>query len=154
MLTTTSEYALRALAALACLPRGSSKLGRELARDADIPSNYLSKILVALRNAGLVATARGSGGGYWLLRPADAVHLVDVVELFEGVGSTRTCILGHNKPCNEKESCSAHERWRNVKELYLEFLEKTTLADISTVSAARRRGAPISITPAAAATGD
>ena len=154
MLTTTSEYALRALAALACLPRGSSKLGRDLAREADIPSNYLSKILVALRNAGLVATARGSGGGYWLLRPADAVHLVDVVELFEGVGSTRTCILGHTKPCSEKESCAAHERFHKVKELYIHFLEETTLADISVVTAARRRGTPIGITPMAATTGD
>ncbi len=145
MLSTTSEYALRALASLACLPKGSSKLGRELAKEADIPANYLSKILVSLRNAGLVATARGSGGGYWLLRPPDAIHLVDVVELFEGVGSTHGCILGHHTPCNEKNSCSAHGRWLAVKQAYAQFLEDTTLAEIAGVQPARLRSTVVTM---------
>ena len=37
-------------------------LGRELAEKAEIPANYLSKLLLTLRNAGLLSTARGSGG--------------------------------------------------------------------------------------------
>ena len=131
MLSTTSEYALRALTHLARLPRGGAMLGRELAEEAEIPANYLSKILVALRNAGLVATARGSGGGYWLLRPPDAIHLVDVVELFDGPAAHTTCVLGHHKTCDDNNPCSAHEAWRKVRQAYAEFLEATTLAQIS-----------------------
>ena len=131
MLSTTSEYALRALAHLARLPQGGAMLGRELAEEAEIPANYLSKILVALRNAGLVATARGSGGGYWLLRPPDAIHLVEVVELFDGPAARTTCVLGHRKACEEKNPCSAHEAWKKVRLAYAEFLEATTLAQIA-----------------------
>lgn len=131
MLSTTSEYALRALAHLARLPRGGAMLGRELAQEAEIPANYLSKILVALRNAGLVATARGSGGGYWLLRPPDAIHLVDIVELFDGPTTATACVLGHHKACEDKNPCSAHEAWKKVRLAYAEFLEATTLAQIA-----------------------
>lgn len=131
MLSTTSEYALRALTHLARLPRGGSMLGRELAEQAEIPANYLSKVLLALRNAGLVATARGSGGGYWLLRPPDAIHLLDVVELFEGPVTRPTCVLRSHRPCDEKNSCAAHEQWKNVRAAYAQFLEATTLAEIS-----------------------
>jgi Rrf2 family protein len=132
MLSTTSEYALRALTHLARLPRGGAMLGRELAKEAEIPANYLSKILLTLRNAGLVATARGSGGGYWLLRPPDAIHLVDVVDLFDGPATRTTCVLGHHKACDDSNSCSAHDAWKKVRLAYAEFLEATTLAEIST----------------------
>jgi DNA-binding IscR family transcriptional regulator len=44
MFSTTCEYALRALVQLARMPEGTAVLGRDLARNADIPANYLSKI--------------------------------------------------------------------------------------------------------------
>jgi DNA-binding IscR family transcriptional regulator len=61
MLSTTSEYALRALACLAGQPPGTALLGRNLAKAAEIPANYLSKILLTLRNAELVDTTCGWG---------------------------------------------------------------------------------------------
>jgi Rrf2 family protein len=82
MLSTTTQYALRALSHLA-RQSGDAVLGRDLAESVEIPANYLSKVLVTLRNAGLVVTTRGSGGGYRLSKPAHEIHLIDVVELFE-----------------------------------------------------------------------
>lgn len=131
MLSTTSEYALRALSQLAAQPEGSAILGRELAKTTRIPANYLSKILLSLRNAGLVATARGSGGGYRLLRPADSVHLIDVVELFDGPAARPGCFLGVNQQCSDDHPCTAHHSWGNVRKAYVGFLENTTLSDIS-----------------------
>ena len=129
MLTATSEYAIRALLALARMPQGSLKLGRDLAFEAGIPKNYLPRVLVGLRNAGLVGTARGKGGGYWLLRPADSVHIIEVIELFETVHDNDNCILTHAKSSLSKDGPDGH--WQGVRELYLTFLERTTLADIS-----------------------
>ena len=79
VLSTTSEYALRALLLLAQSPPEQVVLGRDLAAGARIPPRYLSKIMLALRRAGLVSANRGTGGGYSLLRPAAAIHLVEVV---------------------------------------------------------------------------
>lgn len=131
MLSTTSQYALRALSHLAARA-DEAVLGRELAASVEIPANYLSKVLLALRNAGLVATARGCGGGYRLGRPADKIHLIDVVELFEEVSRTKpSCFLGRTRRCSEATPCNAHASWRSLQAAYLKFLVATPLAEIA-----------------------
>lgn len=131
MISVTSEYALRAMVFLAAQPNGRAVLGRELAESAEIPANYLAKILVTLRNAGLVATMRGTGGGYLLQKPASGVRLNEIVELFEGSRIGCGCLLDRSKDCNSRDACSAHDVWREVREVYRQFLHRTTLADIS-----------------------
>ena len=131
MLSTTSQYALRALSHLAA-QSGEAVLGRDLAESVEIPANYLSKVLVTLRNAGLVATTRGSGGGYRLGKPADQIHLIDVVALFEEISRTRpSCFLGRTRACSEITPCSAHSSWRDLQGAYLSFLVSTPLSAIA-----------------------
>jgi Rrf2 family transcriptional regulator, iron-sulfur cluster assembly transcription factor len=132
MLSTTSEYALRALACLAGQPQGTALLGRDLAKAAEIPANYLSKILLTLRNAELVDTTRGSGGGYRLHKPAEEIFLIDVVELFEGISRTKpTCFLQHQKPCSSSSPCSAHVLWADLQAKHLGFLVSTPLSALA-----------------------
>jgi Rrf2 family protein len=131
MLSTTSEYALRALSYLAKRPEGGSVLGRDLAREAEVPANYLAKILLALRRAGLVSTARGSGGGYRLRRAPRTIPLNEIVELFDGTQTRDGCVLGHERRCNDGNTCAAHYAWRDVRAAYSHFLTATTLADIA-----------------------
>lgn len=131
MLTTTSQYALRALCHLARRP-GQAVLGRDLARSAEIPENYLSKVLLTLRNAGLVETARGSGGGYRLHKSPDQIHLIDVVELFEEISRTKpSCFLGRTRACSESKPCTAHSTLRGLLAGYLGFLTSTQLSAIA-----------------------
>lgn len=131
MLSTTSQYALRALVQLARHRQGEAVLGRELAESADIPAQYLSKIMLALRNAGFVTTARGTGGGYRLARPVRDIHLGEVVELFDGPATNGNCLLGSHRKCSDKDPCTAHGAWHELRLGYIEFLHKTTLNDIS-----------------------
>lgn len=131
MLTITTEYALRALTELARNPRGQATLGRDLAKTARVPAKYLSKIMLALRNAGMVGTTRGLGGGYRLLRSADSVHLSDVIKIFEGGTSKPTCLLDSNRKCSEHHPCDAHPRFHDVQMAYHNFLRQTTLGDLA-----------------------
>ncbi len=131
MLTTTSEHALRALTYLARLPEGTSILGRELAVQANIPANYLSKILWTLGNAGLIDATRGNGGGYRLKRGPAEIRLFEVVELFDRDRVRVACLLGGGKDCDCDNPCTAHDAWRQVRDAYLDFLHTKTLADIS-----------------------
>jgi len=123
-------YALRAIVAMTRLPEGASIAGRDLAELVSVPANYLSKIMVSLRNAGLVETARGQGGGYRLAKPADQVTLMQIAELFEGDRLRPMCLLGEPHECCDALGCSAHARWKQVLETYLSFLSGTTIADI------------------------
>lgn len=136
MISTTSEYALRALAHLARMPEESAVLGRDLARSTEIPANYLSKILLALRNAGYLTTARGSGGGYRLSKSPDEIYLMEIVELFEGSKAKPVCFLSRSKKCGDADACTAHRSWRELSMAYRGFLLSTS---ISMISGAERR---------------
>lgn len=128
MITTTSKYALRALVQMATLPKGDLIGGKDLSEQLTIPANYLSKVMLVLRNAGLVEATRGYGGGYRLqTRPRD-IRLIDVVELFEGVYSRPHCFLGENHECSDSTPCAAHDLFRSVRTAYITFLEKTSIA--------------------------
>ncbi len=134
MISTTSEYALRALAHLARMPEDAAVLGRDLARATEIPANYLSKILLALRNAGYLATARGSGGGYRLCKSPGEIYLMEIVELFEGSKAKPVCFLSRTKPCGEQDVCTAHKSWRELSMAYRGFLLSTSVSMISGAS--------------------
>jgi len=107
-------------------------LGRELAEQASIPANYLSKILWTLGNAGIIDATRGNRGGYRLKRSAADIYLIEVVELFERDRDRDRAshVLGR-KDCDQANPCTAHEAWRGVRAAYLDFLHTKTLADIS-----------------------
>jgi len=129
MLSTTSQYAIRALSCLARMQHGDAVLGRDLAQQASVPGNYLSKIMLVMRNAGLVQATRGAGGGYRLARPASTIRLIDIVSLFDSSAAQLECVLGGG-PCNDAHPCSAHEHWKQVRTRYVEFLEKVTLGQL------------------------
>lgn len=130
MFSTTCEYALRALTQLARVPEGEAILGRDLAANANIPANYLSKILLALRNAGILTTARGTGGGYRLRKAADTIRLMDVIELFDTPRARPACLLCSEKECSDETHCAAHANWRAVRDAYVQFLENTSIGAI------------------------
>jgi len=133
MISTTSQYALRALIHIAGLPSGTTVLSQDLADATLVPRNYLSKVLLALRNAGFLRSTRGAGGGYRLNKPADHIYLIDVVELFEGSKAKPTCLL-NNRPCSDETPCSAHRVWRELSMVYNGFLVTTTLATVAGVT--------------------
>jgi Rrf2 family nitric oxide-sensitive transcriptional repressor len=132
MISNTSEYALRALVALADTPGGSAVQARELAQVTKVPPSYLYKILTTLRRAGVLAGSRGSHGGYQLARDASEIPLIDVVSMFEEVRPNDACLLGEFDQCDDDRPCTAHRHWKHVQQTYNNFLKATTIADLST----------------------
>ena len=137
MISATSEHALRAIASIAAVTNHTSPETREpiLARDlssrAGVPLNYLSKILGTLSRAGILQASRGRGGGYRLVRSADQIPLIHVVELFDGVTARPDCFFGGGRKCSDDNPCTAHDAFKQVLEQYIDFLESTTIADIA-----------------------
>lgn len=82
MLSTATVYALRAMVCLAAHP-GEPLTGRQIAREADIRSEYLAKVLGNLARNGLVSSRRGRRGGFRLSRPAEKITLLDVIRATE-----------------------------------------------------------------------
>lgn len=129
MISTTSQYALRALGCLASQPQEQVILGRDLAESAGVPANYLSKILLLLKREGVVEATRGPSGGYKLSRPSTDIKLIEIVEPIDRVSRLDECLMGLNK-CSEEDPCGMHDWWKRVRDDYLEMLRHTSLADV------------------------
>ncbi len=134
MLSTTAQYALRALLVLAAEPDDRLVLGKDIAKQAGIPANYLSKIMLTLAGTGMVEAVRGSNGGYRLRNPANELLLIDVVRQFDRQCAPNDCFLGVQSECSDDAPCGAHEAWKSAKTELIKFLETTSLADISGLS--------------------
>ena len=130
IVSATSQHAIRALVHLAKIPEGESLLGRELAERAEIPANFLSKIMLTLRNAGIVDATRGQGGGYRLLKTPNQITFLDIVDLFDGVTARPSCFLGEKHACNDDNACAVHSCWKIVCETYLQFMRTNTIGNI------------------------
>lgn len=140
MVSVTAKYAIRALVQLAGIPGGQSLGGRDLSRLANIPQNYLSKILWTLGAARVIAATRGTRGGYRMRRAPSDVRLIEIVELFDKGRTANDCFLDGAHPCSDATACSAHAAWRHVKAAYVAFLEHTTLATLAADPAAVAAG--------------
>ncbi len=130
IVSTTTEYALRALANLAQLPEGERRQGQDVSRQCGIPVNYTAKILWTLSKSGLVAAVRGAGGGYQLAKPAKQIRLKEVITVIEGFTSAPHGLHTSRHIYRGEKSCLTHHAWRKVLNAYLKFIETRTLADI------------------------
>lgn len=128
ILSLTAEYALRAVIHLAAHPERPLARVADLARELDLPVNYLSKTLSQLVRAGILESTRGKRGGFTLARPARQLTLEEVVGGFEDVGQ-RHCLLG-NRVCSDRTACVAHAAWQETAEAMRTFFRTTTVADI------------------------
>ena len=129
MLSSTSDYALRAILVLAQADHDRPMRADEIARATGSPANYLAKTLNALAKAGLVASARGPLGGFTLLVPADELSVARIIDCFDEVRPSTRCLLG-NRPCDGLHPCRAHARWTAVQEARRAALADTTVADL------------------------
>ncbi len=128
-LSQTTGYAILALA---CIPDpgGRPVLVRDIAKCTGIARPYLSKIIHALGEAGLVETKRGHRGGVLLSRPAAAIPVLDVLEAIEGPGALSGCLLGRTD-CSDERACPTHHFWKHMRGEVRANLARMTLAEVS-----------------------
>lgn len=129
MLSLSAEYALRIMAYLALHSEGVPLRSKDLAREANIPAFYLSKILRRMVTAGLLHATKGHGGGFIIARPPRSIRFSDIFDAIQGTGEVRTCVFGWDV-CSDKSPCVLHERWKEARDSFLVWARKTTLADV------------------------
>jgi Rrf2 family protein len=74
------DDALRALLVLAAAPDATPVKLSEVCDAEGLSPRFVSTLLVALRDNGLVYSHRGAMGGYWLARPASTITVADVYD--------------------------------------------------------------------------
>jgi Rrf2 family protein len=117
------------MVALAQLPEGAYAGAARVAQEIGAPQNYLGKLLQNLARAGLVQSQKGLGGGFRLARLAGTISLLDVVDPIEHISRWAGCILGRGE-CSDEHPCAIHDRWKKVRNAYVQMLRQTTIADL------------------------
>jgi len=127
LIPKTVEYALRAVVWLASSERPSQSR-EEIARGTRVPAGYLSKVLNALKRAGILRSLPGRGGGFALQRPPDAISVLEIVSAIAPLQRIRTCPLG--LASHGGRLCALHQRLDQALASTEAAFATTSIADI------------------------
>ncbi|MEN6547963.1 MAG: Rrf2 family transcriptional regulator [Armatimonadia bacterium] len=128
-ISTRTRYGMRAMACLAQHYGQGPCSVREMAQANGLPVKYLEQLCGTLKNAGLLKSVRGAGGGYVLARPPEQIRLVEVFEALEGALAPVRC-LENGKPCRRRGNCLTRGIWEHLADVMRGALEEQTLADV------------------------
>jgi Rrf2 family protein len=137
-LSKRGEYGLRAMITLAepAEDDGSSPAMlqiKEISQREQISPRFLEQILLTLKNAGLLHSKMGVGGGYYLARPAHEITLGQIFRVLDGPVAPIKCVSQMAyEPCGcpEEETCGLRLAMSDVRNAIAGILDNTSLADI------------------------
>lgn len=137
-MTEGVEWALHCATLLALVPEGRTLSAASLAEFHGVPTAYLAKTMQALAREGIVESVPGRNGGYRLVRRAEDVSLLDVVEAVEGRDPCFRCTeIRRRGPTKTRASrygpvCAIAEAMYRADVAWRKELRRTTLADLLT----------------------
>lgn len=128
-LNKKTEYALLALRSLARATDGLVT-AKVIAQRYQIPEMLLAKVLQKLKKHGIVAAAKGSGGGYRLARDLTALPLTDVLGLFDEHTTLVECQDEHGSTCQQSAHCDIKGPLAILNAAVMEPLKRMSVADL------------------------
>jgi Rrf2 family protein len=128
-LTKKASYGLIAAVELARAPADTPRSAAWIADRYDLPVAFIEKILHQLRQAGLVASRQGRGGGYTLPVEARRVSVRRVLEAL-GEGLDLVDCLGQATSCRLTGVCPTKDAWRTVNDRFRDLLDGISLDDL------------------------
>lgn len=133
MLSKKTQYAFKALMYMAKLEKEGPILIAEISRKKKIPLKFLENILLELKNAGVLDSKKGKGGGYFFKEPPAKIPLSKVLRLLDGPIALMPCVslnfYERCKNCDEK-NCGLNDTLVLVRDATLKILDKKTVADL------------------------
>jgi len=142
MLTAKGKYGLKALVHLAALDPGETAQASDIAKCNNIPKKFLDAILGDLRNAGVVQSKKGPGGGYALARKAAAIKVGNVIRALDGPLAPIACASRTAyqpcRDCKDVKACTVRLTMAKVRDAMSEILDTMTIADMLASSKSTR----------------
>jgi len=134
MLSKKCKYAIHALVYLAERYQQGPVHIQEIADNQNIPKKFLEAILLELRNARILHSKKGKGGGYYLYKKPEEVNLIEIIRLMDGAIALLPCVsLNYYEPCEEcrdEKTCGIRDTFLGVRDETLQILQGSTLAKI------------------------
>lgn len=126
-LTTRSHYSVKALLDLS-LQKGYGPCSvSAIAKRQDLPAPYLEKLLIRMRQAGIVKSVRGAQGGYQLANKPEKISLG---KIFDAVGESIEPLPRYSPDINVAEDWVTFSLWQRLHTKLKSALYSITLADL------------------------
>jgi Rrf2 family protein len=133
MLSMKTKYGLKALSYLARQEFNVPVLISEISESENISKKFLESILLTLKKNGVLASKKGKGGGYYLLKRPNQIKISTVIRVLEGPIAMLPCVsLNYYEKCDDcdnEEKCSLNRLMVEVRDNTLKILENKTLED-------------------------
>jgi FeS assembly SUF system regulator len=126
--TKLADYGIVMLTFFANHPE-STYNARDIAKAVNLPLPVASKVLKLLSKAGLLASQRGTKGGYGLARPPQEITVASIIRALEGPIAVTEC-LDVGRACDLERGCPVKTNWHLINEAIHSALEKITLAQM------------------------
>jgi len=107
---------------------------KEISLRENISVKFLEQILLTLKNAGLLHSKMGVGGGYYLARSASEITLGQIFRILDGPVAPIKCVSQMAyEPCGcpDEETCGLRLVMGDVRNAIVDILDRTTLADVN-----------------------
>lgn len=137
-LSKRGEYGMRAMIELATWesdqPGPKMVQIKELAERQKIPAKFLEQILLSLKNAGLLHSKMGVGGGYYLAKPPEEITLGQIFRVLDGPLAPIRCVSQMAyEPCGcpDEQTCGLRMVMYDVRSAIAGVLDYTSLADVA-----------------------
>ena len=128
-ISTKGRYGLRILIDLATHDTRKPRLIRDIATSQQISEKYISRLIIALRQARLVRSVRGANGGFHLAKAPREITLLEILETMEGTISIVDCVLAPEK-CPRNSICPTRAIWSQLNEGNRDLMREITLEQI------------------------
>ena len=133
MLSRKTQYALKALGYLAAKYGAGPVLIAEISDKKKIPIKFLETILLELKQAGILDSKKGKGGGYYLVQSPKKITLAQAIRVVGGPIALLPCVsLNFYEKCEDcdEATCGLNKAMALTRDATLKILEKKTLVEL------------------------
>ena len=120
------EYGIQAVIYLAARNDQGLIVSDEIAKNLNIPKEFISKILQSLTESGIINSRKGRVGGFTLGKSPDQITLLDIVEAIDGLEVFNNCVLGFPE-CSPEKPCPLHDKWGKLRTQAYNMLADETI---------------------------
>ena len=106
----------------------------EIAKRQDLSAKYLEQLIILLKGAGLIRSARGRRGGYMLARNPEDINVGEIIETLGGRLALVDCVA-EPELCERSPECPTRGIWVGMTDILKKQLFSLNLQDIVQKSA-------------------
>jgi len=122
------DYGVMVLASLPEWDTDEYRSLQDIAHEKSLSAGFLGQVMMPLKQAGLVRSREGVGGGYQLARSSEEITLADIFTALEGSPQLVAC-QNSAQSCVCEKNCPTKSLWGDLQQMMVDYLTSRRLAE-------------------------